>query len=111
MTRTEGPARIGPLDLSDEPEDAPAVLAALAARDATERQSALPESLLAAETACDRETAETACEALVEREFIERITWEDGDERLPGYYLTDKRAKNQGLHQWRESQSLGERSL
>lgn len=111
MTRTEDPARSGSLDLSDEPEAAPAVLAALAARNATERQSALPESLLAAEAGYDREAVETACEALVEREFIERITWEDSGEKLPGYYLIDKRAKNQGLYQWRQSQSLGERSL
>jgi hypothetical protein len=84
------------VDLSEHPPDTGAVLAALAARDARDRQSAVPYTVVAAQTSLDRAAVHERCERLADGEYVETVEWEEGGESLDGYFIDDLRALEQG---------------
>jgi hypothetical protein len=84
------------VDLSEYPPDTGAVLAAIAARDARDRQSAVPYTVLAAQTGLDRGAVHERCELLAATDYVETVEWDDEGERLDGYFIDDLRVLEQG---------------
>lgn len=95
------------IDLTAAPSEVEAVLAALATRDAQTRQSAVPETRLAADAGVDRGTVERCCDWLCENAHAKRVEWTDAGERLRGYFLVDRRARRRGLEHARERALVG----
>ena len=84
------------VDLSEYPPDTGAVLAALAARDARDRQSAVPYTVLAAQTDLDRAAVHERCERLAATDHVDTVEWADDSETLDGYFIDDLRVLEQG---------------
>lgn len=92
------------VDLAEYPDGCDRVLAALAVREARDRQSAVPETILAGQTGLERDRVSACCDELVAAGHLKQVSWSDTTETLPGYYVDDVRVREQGLALYSASQ-------